>query len=87
MYKVSSEQCERIAKANSVSFYLAQKGFTVYLESYEHSVKLDILADTYKEAFQAIEAMKRMTDLYKSRILKQRKNDKGKIYYWITYRF
>lgn len=87
MYKVSSEQQERIANASYVVSYLAQKGFTVYFDCYEHTVKVDILTESYMETLQAIEAMKGRTDLYKSRNIKSKKSDDGSKYYWITYKF
>lgn len=87
MYKVSSEQQERIANASYVASYLAQEGFTVYCDMYEYSVEVEIHTDTFAEALQVIEAMKWWTDLYKSREIKPRKADDGRKYYWITYRF
>lgn len=87
MYEVTKEQQERIANASYVVSYLAQKGFTVYFECYEYSVKLDILTETYTETLQAIEAMKGRTDLYKRRDIKPRRADDGRKYYWITYLF
>lgn len=87
MYKVSSEQQERIANASYVVSYLAQKGFSVYFDCYEYSVKVDILTETYTETLQAIEAMKGRTNLYKSRDIKTQRKDLGQKYYWIIYKF
>lgn len=87
MYKVSSEQQERIANASYVASYLAQKGFTVYCDMYEYSVEVEIHTDTYTETLQVIEAMKGRTDLYKRRDIKPKRTDEGKRWYVIRYRF
>lgn len=87
MYKVSSEQQERIANASYVASYLAQKGFTVYCDMYEYSVEVEIHTDTFAEALQVIEAMKGRTDLYKRRDISPKRTDEGQRWYAIRYRF
>ena len=87
MYKVSSEQQERIANASYVASYLAQKGFTVYCDMYEYRVEVEIHTHTYAEALQVIEAMKGRTDLYKRRDIISKRTDEGQRWYSITYRF
>lgn len=87
MYKVSSEQQERIANASYVASYLAQKGFTVYCDFYKYRVEVDIHTDTYNETLQAIEAMKGRTDLYMSREIQPKRLDDGRRWYCIIYKF
>lgn len=84
MYKVSSEQQERIANASYVASYLAQKGFTVYTAMYQYRIEVEVHVKSYNEVLMVVTEMKPRQDLYKHRDIQTHKKDNGEKWYSIT---